>query len=90
VVVSYSCVIVGHEVPYLLLVSDCYVVVCCWFRYVVWLFVVFMLLCGCLLPILVAALSKAWMCGRSLAGIAGSHLAGGMNVCLLWMLCVVR
>jgi hypothetical protein len=34
-------------------------------------------------PILVAAWSKAWVCGRSLAGIAGSNTAGGMDVCLL-------
>ena len=32
----------------------------------------------------VAARSKAWICGRSLAGIAGSISAG-----LLWALCVV-
>ena len=37
-----------------------------------------------------AARSKAWVCCRSLAGIAGSNPAGGMDVCLLWMLCVVR
>jgi hypothetical protein len=37
------------------------------------------------LPIPVAALSKAWVCGRSLAGIAGSNPAGGggLNVRLL-------
>jgi hypothetical protein len=28
--------------------------------------------------------------GRSLAGIMGSIRAGAMNVCLLWVLCVVR
>jgi hypothetical protein len=28
--------------------------------------------------------------GRSLAGIAVSNPAGGMDVCHLWMLCVVR
>ena len=42
----------------------------------------------------VAAWSKAWVCGRSPAGIAGSNPAGGMDVSLslslLWMLCVVR
>jgi len=86
VVVSYCCVVVGHEVLYLL-VSDCHVAVCCWFCCVV---VVFVLLCGWLLPILVAALPKALVCGRSLAGIAGSNLAGGMDVFLLRMLCVVR
>ena len=26
---------------------------------------------------------KAWVCGRSLAGIAGSNPAGGMDVCVL-------
>jgi hypothetical protein len=30
----------------------------------------------------VAALSKTWVCGRSLAGIAGSNPAGDMDVCL--------
>ena len=34
-------------------------------------------------PIPVAARSKAWVCGRSVAGIAGSSLTGGMDVCLL-------
>ena len=29
----------------------------------------------------VAARSKAWVCGRSHAGIVGSNLAGGMDVC---------
>ena len=38
----------------------------------------------------VAARSKAWVCGHSLAGIAGSNSAGGMDVCLWWLLCVVR
>jgi hypothetical protein len=31
----------------------------------------------------VTAPSKAWVCGRSLAGIAGSNTAGGMDVCRL-------
>jgi len=35
----------------------------------------------------VAVRSEAWVCGRSLAGIAGSNPAGGMDVCLLWVLC---
>jgi len=30
-----------------------------------------------------AVLSKEWVCGPSLAGIAGSNPAGGMHVCLL-------
>jgi hypothetical protein len=34
-------------------------------------------------PIPVAAQFKAWVCGRSLAGIVGSNPAGGMDVCLL-------
>jgi hypothetical protein len=34
-------------------------------------------------PIPVAVRPKAWVCGSSLAGIAGSNLAGGMDVCLL-------
>jgi hypothetical protein len=33
--------------------------------------------------------SKAWICGRSFAEIAGSNPAGGHG-CLLWVLCVVR
>jgi len=38
----------------------------------------------------VAALSKAWVCGRSLAGIKGPNPAIEMDICLLWALCVVR
>jgi hypothetical protein len=34
-------------------------------------------ICGCLGPIAVPARSKAWVCGRSFAGIAGSNPAGG-------------
>jgi len=30
------------------------------------------------------------VCGRSLAGTAVSNPAGSMDVCLLWVLCVVR
>ena len=36
-----------------------------------------------LLPIPEAARFKAWVCGRSLAGIADSDSAGDMAVCLL-------
>jgi len=32
---------------------------------------------------------QVWVCG-SLDGIAGSNPPGGMDVCLLWMLCFVR
>jgi hypothetical protein len=35
------------------------------------------------LPVPVAAPSKAWVCGLSLAEIEGSITAGGMEVCLL-------
>ena len=35
------------------------------------------------MPVPVAARSKAWVCGRSLAGIAGSNPSGAMNACLL-------
>jgi hypothetical protein len=42
------------------------------------------------LPIPVAAQSKAWVCGLSLAGIAGSNPAGSMNVCLLCCVLSVR
>ena len=31
----------------------------------------------------VAARSKAWVCGRSLAGVAGSNPTRSMDVCLL-------
>jgi hypothetical protein len=34
-------------------------------------------------PIPVVELSKAWVCGRSPAKIAGLNPAGGMDVCLL-------
>ena len=33
-----------------------------------------------LVPILVAERTKAWVCGRSPPGIAGSNPAGGMDV----------
>ena len=34
-------------------------------------------------PVPVAARSKAWVCGRLPAEIAGSNHTGGMDVCLL-------
>jgi hypothetical protein len=34
-------------------------------------------------PSSVAACSKAWVCGRLLARIAGSNPSGGMDICLL-------
>jgi hypothetical protein len=38
----------------------------------------------CMIPLIpVAARSKAWDCGLSLAGTAGSNLSGDMDVCLL-------
>jgi hypothetical protein len=36
------------------------------------------------------SLSKAWVCSRSPAGIAGLNPAEGMDVCLLWVLCVCQ
>jgi hypothetical protein len=38
----------------------------------------------------VAARSKAWVWGRSHAGIVGSNASEFIDVCLLWLLCVVR
>ena len=35
------------------------------------------------MPILVAERSKARICGRSLAGVAGSNFAVGMDVCVV-------
>jgi hypothetical protein len=35
----------------------------------------------------VATPSNAWVCGPSLAGIAGSSPDGGMDVCLLGIFC---
>jgi len=35
------------------------------------------------LPIPVVALSKAWVCGRSLAAIVDSNPTGGKDVCFL-------
>ena len=40
-------------------------------------------------PIPVAARSKAWG-GCLLAGISVSNPAGDMDICLLWLLCVVK
>ena len=40
-------------------------------------------------PIAMAARSKVWVCGRSLAGMAGSNPARRMDVCVLWVLYVV-
>ena len=41
-------------------------------------------------PIPVATRSKAYVCGRLFAEIAGSNSTGGIDACLLWVLCVVR
>jgi hypothetical protein len=35
----------------------------------------------------VLAWSKAWICGRSLAGFAGSNPTGGMDVCIVSVVC---
>jgi hypothetical protein len=40
-------------------------------------------------PVPVAARSKAWVCGCSLAGIVGSNSVGGMDVCFLSVFCVL-
>jgi len=40
-------------------------------------------------PILVTARSKAWFYDLSLAGIADTNPADGMDVCILYLLCVV-
>jgi len=42
------------------------------------------------MPVPVAARSKAQVCGSSPAEIVGSNPTGGMDICLLWVLCVVR
>jgi hypothetical protein len=41
-------------------------------------------------PVPVAARSKALVCGRSHAEIVSSNSTEGMDVRLLWVLCVVR
>jgi hypothetical protein len=38
----------------------------------------------------VVALTNAHFCGLSLAGVAVSNPAGGMDVCLLGMFCVLQ
>jgi hypothetical protein len=38
----------------------------------------------------VAVRSKAWVCGRSLAGIAGSNPAEDIDVCLSQVMCFVK
>jgi len=41
-------------------------------------------------PIPMAARSNAWVCGRSIAGIADSNPSGGIDICVLRLLCVMR
>jgi len=41
-------------------------------------------------PIPVAAWSKAQVCGRSLARVAGSNSVWGVVACLLWILYFVK
>ena len=41
------------------------------------------------MPIPVVALSQTWICHRSLTGITSTNPAGGMDVCLLWVLRVL-
>jgi len=45
---------------------------------------------GALTGVAEAVRSKTWVCGRWLAGIAGSNAAGDVDVCFLLVLCVVR
>jgi len=40
-------------------------------------------------PVSVAARSKAWVCGRSPTEIMGLNPTAGMDICLLWVLCVL-
>ena len=40
--------------------------------------------------ILVEVRSKAWVCGRSVVGTEGLNPDGGMDVCLLGVLCFIR
>jgi hypothetical protein len=42
------------------------------------------------LCLMVAARSKAWDCGFSLAGIAGLNPSGGMDICLVYVVCVLQ
>jgi len=41
-------------------------------------------------PISVDPQHKVWIPSHSLAGIVGLNPAGGMDVCLFWVLCIVR
>jgi len=41
-------------------------------------------------PIPVVARSKVWVGGCLLTGISGSNPDGNMDICLLWVLCVVK
>ena len=43
----------------------------------------YLYICIHCMPILMAARSKPWVCGRTLAGIVGSSPAGGMDVCFV-------
>jgi len=43
-----------------------------------------------LLPVPVEARYTAWVCGRPVCRDVSSNPAEGMDVCLLWVLCVVR
>jgi len=55
-----------------------------------WIYALFNLPRSSALPVPVVVRSKAWICSRSLAGIVGLIPTGDMDVCLLWVLCVVR
>ena len=65
-------------------IKDSPQVTSCWLFFKQWS----SLLCN--LPIPMAARSKAWVCFHALGGIAGLNPVDGMNVCLLWVLCLFR
>ena len=42
------------------------------------------------MTVAVSAQRKVWACGRSLAAIAVSNPTNSTDICLLWVLCIVR
>ena len=78
---SLDVLVVGFVLLIWLFVVAGFVLSCgCW----LYLFVAGgVLFFGRLLPVPVAARSKAWVCGRSLAGIEDTNAAGCMDFCLL-------
>ena len=82
----HPCVSVCHHIPFLLYMSRTlwFTAMCCAEN------VLYRWKYSHVEPIPVAVRSKTSVCGRSLVGIAGSNLAGDMDVSLLWVLCVVK